>query len=98
MARMRRVGDDLQAQGVDNPTFFMSEAAYHSLAGNVDAGLEWLDRAVTRGFVAATPRIAREWPALAALEGDPGFELIQQRMIEHLNAERAELGLDPVEA
>ena len=98
MARIRRVGDDLQAQGVDNPTFFLTEASYYTLAGNVEAGLEWLDRAVTRGFVASTPRIAKEWLALAALEGDPRFELIQQRMLEHLNAERSALGLEPVEA
>ena len=34
--------------------------------------------------------------ALAALEGDPRFELIQQRMLEHLNQERELLGLEPV--
>jgi hypothetical protein len=48
--------------------------------------------------VASTPRIAREWLALSALEGDPRFELIQQRMLEHLNTERSALGLEPVEA
>ena len=63
----------------------------------LDASLEWLERAVTRGFI-STLRIAQEWPYLEPLEGDPRYEDIQSRMIEHLNAERAELGLEPVEA
>jgi tetratricopeptide (TPR) repeat protein len=97
LARVRRVSEDLQAQGIDAPIFFMSEASHQALAGNLDAALDWLDRAISRGFISAT-RIAHDWPYLEPLEGDPRFEAIQARMIEHLNAERAELGLDPVEA
>ena len=97
LGRVRRVSEDLQAQGIDAPIFFMSEASHQALAGNLDASLDWLDRAISRGFI-STLRIAQEWPYLEQLEGDPRFEAIQARMIEHLNAERAELGLDPVEA
>jgi TolB-like protein len=97
LLRVRRVSEDLQVQGIDNPNFFMSEAAHQALAGDLDASLDWLDRAISRGFISTT-RVSREWPHLQALEGDPRFEAIQARMIEHLNAERAELGLDPVGA
>jgi len=97
LARVERVSRDLQEQGIQAAIFFMSEASHQALAGNLDASLEWLDRAVTRGFI-STLRIAQEWPYLEPLEGDPRYEEIQSRMIEHLNAERAELGLDPVEA
>jgi TolB-like protein/Tfp pilus assembly protein PilF len=97
LARVERVSRDLQEQGIQAPIFYMSEASHQALAGNLDASLEWLDRAVTRGFI-STLRIAQEWPYLEPLEGDPRYEEIQARMIKHLNAERAELGLDPVEA
>jgi TolB-like protein/Tfp pilus assembly protein PilF len=97
MARVRRVGDSLQAQGIDNTYLFVVEAGYHVLAGNLQEGLDWLERAVSRGMV-TTPRMALEWPVLKPLEGDPRFEAVQERMVEHLNAERAELGLEPVEA
>jgi len=97
LARIERVSVDLQQQGIKNVIFFMSEASHQALAGNLDASLEWLDRAISGGFISTT-RIAQEWPWLEPLEGDPRFEAIQARMIEHLNAERAELGLDPVEA
>ncbi len=100
MARMRRVGDDLQAQGVDNPTFFMSEAAYHALAGERRRQSRL---ARPRGHARVRrPRhraSRREWPALRATGRRPALRSSsRQRMIEHLNAERAELGLDPVEA
>ena len=98
MARIRRVGDGLLAQGVNNPTFFMSEAAFQAMAGDPEASLENLQRAIDRGFITLTPRIARDWPYLEPLQGDPRFEAIQERMIEHVNAERAALGLEPVSA
>jgi TolB-like protein/Tfp pilus assembly protein PilF len=94
--RTARVHADLARQGVDNPIFFLSEASYYAMAGDPDTSLEFLDRAVSRGFITSTPRIVREYPYLATLEGDPRFEAIQAKMLEHLNAERAELGLEPV--
>jgi TolB-like protein/Tfp pilus assembly protein PilF len=94
--RIARVHADLTRQGVDNPMFFLSEASWHAMAGDPETSLKFLDRAVSRGFISVTPRIAREWPFLVSLEGDPRFQAIQARMIEHLNAERSELGLEPV--
>jgi hypothetical protein len=66
-----------------------------ALAGDLEASLEYLDRAVTRGLI-AHPRMTMQWPALAPLEGDPRYEAIQARMVEHLNGERVKLGLEPV--
>jgi hypothetical protein len=41
-------------------------------------------------------RISREYPYFRELDGTPEYEAIQQRMIEHLNRERSQLGLEPV--
>jgi hypothetical protein len=32
----------------------------------------------------------------APLDGDPRFEVIMNRMVEHLNSERAKMGLAPL--
>jgi TolB-like protein len=95
-ARTRRTHTSLTDQGIDNPLFYMSEASYYAMAGNPDTSLEFLDRAISRGFISTATPITREFPYLKSLEGDPRYEAIQVRMIEHLNAERAELGLEPV--
>jgi len=98
LARVHRVHEGLRSQGVNNPTFFMSEAARFALAGDFDTSVGFVDRAVSRGFITSATRITLEWPALAVLEGDQRFEAAQARMIQHLNAEREALGLEPVEA
>jgi tetratricopeptide (TPR) repeat protein len=97
MALVRAVHDDLKAQGVNNMVFSMCEASYQALAGDLQSSLEYLDKAISQGFITTT-RITDAWPYLAPLEGDPRYEAIQARMIEHLEAERAALGLDPATA
>jgi TolB-like protein len=94
--RTELVHASLSRQGVNNPLFFLNEASYHGMAGDPDTSLQFLDRAISGGYITGTARIVRELPYLSTLEGDPRFEAIQSRMIEHLNAERAELGLEPV--
>ena len=95
MQRVDKVHEALKAQQVNNSLFFMAEAAYRALAGDVDSSLDYLDRAITRGFITTT-RMSIAWPMLQRLEGDPRYESIQSRMIEHVNAERRALGLQPV--
>jgi tetratricopeptide (TPR) repeat protein len=95
MQMVRFVHDEMKAQGQQNYWLFMNESSYHSLAGDLQASLDSLERAIAGGYTATT-RIALQWPALEPLEGDPRFEAIQARMIEHLNAEREKLGLEPV--
>jgi TolB-like protein len=95
MAMVEEAHRSLEAQGMDNLLLSMNEASRLSMAGDLDASLDWLDRAISGGFVTSTP-IADFWPFLEPLEGDPRFEAIQARMVEHLNAERDKLGLEPV--
>ncbi|MGH8035842.1 MAG: hypothetical protein ACREO9_11495, partial [Lysobacterales bacterium] len=95
MQHAKETHQSLIAQGVNNSVFFMSEAARLALAGDLNASMEFLDRAVAGGAV-TYKRMALEWPELAPLEGDPRFEAIQARMIEHVNRERQKLGLEPV--
>jgi TolB-like protein len=97
MARIRIAHDSLLAQGLSHPNFWISEASYHALAGNMSATLELLAAAVDGGFI-ASPRITNDYPVFNDLEGDPEYEAIQARMAEHLKAERAELGLDTATA
>lgn len=95
MQRVQRVNSDLIKQGISHPVFFMGEAAHQALAGNLESSLEFLERAVARGATSRFP-IVLDWPQFEQLQGDPRYETIQARMIEHVNSERAELGLEPV--
>jgi hypothetical protein len=56
--------------------------------------MDYLERAVDLG-ASTSERMAFDWPQLAPLEGDPRFEAIQARMMEHVNSERQKLGLEP---
>jgi TolB-like protein len=96
MQRVRLFQEKLESQGISSSIFFMSRAIYLALAGELDSSLDYLNRAITTGAITFSTRIAREWPALEPLEGGPRFEAIQSRMIEHLNAEREKLSLEPV--
>ena len=84
----------LEAAGVKNKAFYMSAAVYYSMAGDLESSLDYLERAASLGETGPS-RIVMAWPALEPLEGDPRFEAIQARMTEHLNSERAKLGLEP---
>ena len=95
MEHVSEVHESLKAQGVKRSGFFMFEAAYQALAGDLEASLDYLDRAISQGRIYTT-KITRLWPALSPLEGNSQFEAIQERMIEHLNSERQKLGLEPV--
>jgi hypothetical protein len=93
--RVREVHEGLKSIGISNAVFFMNEASHLALAGQLDNSMDYLDRAMDLGFTTHT-RMKLEWPALEPLEGNPRFEAIQVRMIEHLNSERAKLGLEPM--
>jgi len=97
MQRVRKAHDALAAQGVASPQFWLQEAAWHALADRPREALEFLAAAVDAGAVLSA-RIADDMPYFRDLEGDPEYEAIQARMLEHLNQERSELGLEPVKA
>jgi TolB-like protein len=94
MQRIQEVHEDLKTQGVNNSLFFMNEASRLAMAGELDSSLGFLDRAIALGQI-TTLRMTHSWPALEPLEGDPRYEAIQTRMVEHLNDEREKLGLEP---
>jgi tetratricopeptide (TPR) repeat protein len=95
LEHVRTVHESLIAQGATRALFLITEAAHQALSGDLEASLDYLDRAISQGLITTT-QITREWPALSPLEGNPQFEAIQARMIEHLNSEREKLGLEPV--
>jgi len=95
MARLHAVNQESLSQGFTSPSVLMDAAVFHALAGEREQALERLAQAVDGGLITAT-RISREFPFFRDFEGDPEYEAIQGRMLEHLNRERALLGLEPV--
>jgi TolB-like protein len=95
MAHSRSALDALKELGVKNSFFTFTDAVYFTMAGEREKSLVLLSSAVDEGLLLGT-KFSLGWDALKVLEGDPQFEAIQARMVEHMNAERAELGLGPV--
>jgi TolB-like protein/Tfp pilus assembly protein PilF len=95
MARVRAAHDSLTAQGIRNPDFFANEAAWYALSGDRGRALDFLARTVDGGRIFSL-EISDDLPWFRDFEGDPEYEAIQTRMVEHLNRERAALGLEPV--
>jgi tetratricopeptide (TPR) repeat protein len=95
MGHARRVFEYHAALGADNPWYFANGAALNALAGDTERAIDYVERAVERGF-STSWRITDEWPYLKPLEGDPRYEAAQQKMRDHVNTERATLGLEPL--
>gem|GEM_PF-1139495 len=94
MMRLRRAHDSLISQGIDNPYFWLNEAAYYALANQQAKALEFLAAAIDGGVITSS-RISDDLPFFKDLEGIAEYESIQSRMIEHLKHERVQLGLEP---
>jgi len=95
---MRRAGAALEqqvAEGGDSWILHSSRAHFAMLGGDHDGALELLTKVVDMGGL---PRIdlRGEHSNFSPLHGDPRFEAVMERMHQHLNAERAELGLEPM--
>lgn len=95
MELIRTAHDSLTQQGLNNKIFHTYEAAYYAMANDREKSLEYLSSAVDKGMI-FTSRITDELPFFMEYEGDPDYEAIQARMIDHLNRERTALGLEPV--
>ena len=93
---LAKASNDQQiAQGADNLYLNHSQAYLAALDDNPDEAITQLNRAIDQGLVIdLTP--PKAWPALQALRGDPRYEAARKKMLEHLNAERAEMGLEPL--
>ncbi len=94
MARLRKAHDSLTSQGLNYSSFWLNEAAYYALADDSAKALEFLAASIDGGIITSI-RISDDMPYFNDLEGIAEYEAIQSRMIEHLNHERALLGLEP---
>ena len=94
MNLLRNAHDSLISQGFDNSNFWLNEAAYYALANEQEKALKFLAAAIDRGLTTSS-RISDSRPYFKDLEGVAEYEAIQSRMIEHMNRERAQLGLEP---
>ena len=95
MAVLGAASKQTLAQGMQGGEFLMVLAAYHAMADEADQALHWLGKAIDGGLIVSS-RISKEYPYFREFDGSPEYEAIQQRMIEHLNRERSQLGLEPV--
>jgi len=95
MTRFKASLDAQLAMGIDNGYFFLSRAFHAMLSGDHDGAITLLDNAFQSG-VTIDPRQRKAWPVFQPLQGDPRYEDAKARMLAHLNEERAQLGLEPV--
>jgi len=95
MRHARAALDALDEAGIKQNFVEFLKALYYTLAGDREQALSLISTAVDEGLVFPA-RLSIGNAALQVLEGDPKYEAIQKRMFEHLNAERAELGLEPL--
>jgi hypothetical protein len=70
-----------------------NEARHAALSGNRTQALATLTRAIDLGY--RNPLLSRD-PAFAELADDPEFQAQVERMIDLINAEREQLGLEPL--
>jgi TolB-like protein/TPR repeat protein len=96
MQRVRAEHDRQIAAGIDWPIFWLMDAQYWMLAGDQDRAIELLTKIADWPWIIA-PRIARMYPLFKPLEGDPRFEAIQSRLLDHLNGQRAKAGMPPID-
>jgi TolB-like protein/Tfp pilus assembly protein PilF len=83
----------LRGQGYAGREFPITEARYLALAGERAAALAALTKAINLGW--RDPLLDRD-PAFAELHDDPAFQAQIRRMIELINIERADLGMEPM--
>ncbi len=93
--RARAGHDRSLAEGADNSILTFARAHLAVLVGDYDSALSLLERAFAQGLVIDLVN-PTAWPAFQPLRGKPRFEAAKTQMLEHLNAERSELGLEPL--
>jgi len=95
MALLDAVNQESLSQGVRGHRFLMTLAAQQMMAGEHNQALGFLAEAIDGGLITSR-KISSEWPFFKELDGNPEYEAIQARMIEHLNRERQKLGLESI--
>ena len=96
LSRLKAALDYRREVGFDNSNLTYLEAVHAVLAGDDETALNSLAKSIEGFFVSDSPQLSEESPMFESLEGDPRYEAIQNRMVEHVNSERVKLGLEPV--
>ena len=86
----------IRAQGVDHRFLTLETAVYHAVTGDYDAALDTLESLAGKGMFVMLP-LAKSIPEFRPLQDDLRFVAIEERMLEVVNGQRAEFGLDPVD-
>jgi hypothetical protein len=97
LAMARAEHNRQHALGMDTLFLDVAEASYYALSGEQELALDWLAKAVDRGYSIA-PRLAEAVPQFRELEGLPRYEELQTLSLAHMNVQRALLDLPPLEA
>jgi len=95
LKRVRTANEKSLSEGIVDRFFTLQQARYHVLMDNQEEAINHLEQAADMNSTLARPLDAI-WPEFESLRGHPRFEASQARMVENLNRERANLGLDPV--
>jgi TolB-like protein len=95
LSRYERAVEQVRAQGADNRFLDFETAIYHAVVGDNEKALGLLETAARISVFAILP--LGEWvPEFANIKNEPRFVTVENRMLEIVNGQRAELGLDPV--
>jgi TolB-like protein/Flp pilus assembly protein TadD len=85
----------VKAQGADNRFMDFESALHFAVAGNQQKAFEILESLADKGMFAILP-LGESVPEFASIKSEPRFVAIENRMLELVNSQRAELGLGPV--
>ena len=95
MRRVRAAHDGAALEYALDIDLLRNEARYYSLLGDNDRAIGYLEQAVEQNLYFPVP-LHQIWPDFESLRGEPGYEAILARLNERVDAELAELGIDPV--
>jgi TolB-like protein len=95
LRRFRASLDYQRANGADSFLMEWAEGYYFALAGDFDAALTHLERASALGFKLDL-QTSEFWPVYKPLDGLPRFESLKADGQRRINAEREQLGLEPL--
>ena len=94
--RIRRAHDRSEEQGLSSGWLALGEARYFVLSGDRVKALDWLTEAANSDEFMVSDKLAVIWPELGVFAGDPDYDAMQTRIIDRVNTQRAELGLEPM--
>jgi TolB-like protein len=95
MQRVRSAHDRDALQYALDTDLLRNEARYHALLGDAARAIGYLEQAADHNLYFSVP-LHTIWPELEPLRGDPRYEALLTRLHEKTEAERAELGLEPL--